>query len=475
MPTNVIMPQLGESVVEGTISRWLKQEGDTIHEFEPLLEVSTDKVDTEVPAPASGVLLKIHVPEGETVERGTLLAIIGQADEKITEDTPPAGTRHDVSAHDTRAPTRNHPATQQVSAAFNAPPSGHMLQDEPSNGQNGYTGHMTPVVARMVSEYNIDLSRVKGTGRGGRITKKDVEAYLAQRESAPEAVAEELPPWEQPGEGSLFKPTVEYDSEPAEEVGTRHVVSESQPTMPPRVHAVEPIPEAADGEMVRLNAMRRSIAEHMVRSKHTSPHVTTVFEIDMSAVLAHREVNKDAFAKQGVNLTLTAYFVAATVEALRAMPILNSQWTEEGIYQHRAINIGIAVALEQGLIVPVIKNAQDLNLLGIARAVNDLASRARNRQLKPDEVQGGTFSITNHGVSGSLFATPIINQPQAGILGVGLMEKRVKVITDTNGNDMIAIRPCVYVSLTFDHRIADGATADGFLLTLKQRMEGWSD
>ena len=213
----------------------------------------------------------------------------------------------------------------------------------------------------------------------------------------------------------------------------------------------------------------------MVRSKHTSPHVTTVFEIDMAAVLAHREANKDSFSQQGVNLTLTAYFVAAAVEALRAVPILNSQWTDEGIYQHRALNIGIAVALEQGLIVPVIKNAQDLNLLGAARAVNDLASRARSRKLQPDEVQGGTFSITNHGVSGSLFATPIINQPQAGILGVGLMEKRVKVITDANGSDMIAIRPCVYVSLTFDHRIADGATADGFLLTLKQHMEGWND
>jgi 2-oxoglutarate dehydrogenase E2 component (dihydrolipoamide succinyltransferase) len=333
----------------------------------------------------------------------------------------------------------------------------------------------------MVAEYKVDLSKVKGTGRGGRITKKDVEAYLAQRQTTPEAIAEEVPPWEQPVEGDLFKPTVEYGIEVTQEarpVGTRYIppsVPEPEPSTPQRLHPVEPIPQAADGELLALTTMRKNIAEHMVRSKHTSPHVTTVFEVDMSAVLAHREANQDAFAKQGVNLTLTAYFVAAVVDALRAVPALNAQWTDEGIYVHRAMHIGIAVAIDGGLIVPVIKNAQDLNLLGVARAVNDLAARARNKQLKPDEVQGGTFSITNHGVSGSLFATPIINQPQAGILGIGLMEKRVKVITDANGSDMIAIRPCVYVSLTFDHRIADGATADGFLLTLKRRLEAWKD
>ena len=466
MPTNVIMPQLGESVVEGTVTRWLKREGETVHEFEPLLEVSTDKVDTEIPAPASGVLLKIYIPEGETVDRGTLLAVIGQADEKVSDDSPSVGEAHGSSLH----------AQNASNGAAHTPDSLPV-----NGGRNGYSGHMTPVVARMVSEYKIDLSQVKGTGRGGRITKKDVEAYLARRKVAPEAVAEEVPPWEQPVEGDLFKPTVEYGVEVTQEarpVGTRYIppsVSEPSPATLPRLHPVEPIPQAADGELVALTPMRKNIAEHMQRSKHTSPHVTTVFEIDMSAVLAHREANKDDFAKNGVNLTLTAYFVAAVVEGLRAVPTLNAQWTDEGVYLHRPMNVGIAVALDGGLIVPVIKNAQDLNLMGIARAVNDLASRARNKQLKPDEVQGGTFSITNHGVSGSLFATPIINQPQAGILGVGLMEKRVKVITDANGSDMIAIRPCVYVSLTFDHRIADGATADGFLLTLKQRMEGWKE
>jgi 2-oxoglutarate dehydrogenase E2 component (dihydrolipoamide succinyltransferase) len=241
------------------------------------------------------------------------------------------------------------------------------------------------------------------------------------------------------------------------------------PVAPQRPHPVEPIPQGASGELIPLSAMRKAIAEHMVRSKlHTSPHVTTVFEIDLTNVLAHREANKDALARQGVNLTLTAYFASATVTALQANRYLNAQWTDEGIYLHHALNIGIAVALDAGLIVPVIRNAQDLNLMGLARAVNDLATRGRGKQLKPDEVQGGTFTITNHGVSGSLFATPIINQPQVGILGVGVVEKRVKVI-----GDAIAIRPCAYVSLTFDHRVVDGAAGDSFMLTLKSSLESW--
>lgn len=220
---------------------------------------------------------------------------------------------------------------------------------------------------------------------------------------------------------------------------------------------------------MQLSSMRRAIADHMVRSKlQTSPHVTTVFEVDMSAVLRHRDLHKDDFARQGVNLTLTAYFTAAAVAALQAVPFINAQWTDEGIYLHRQINIGMAVAIDEGLIVPVIRNAQDYSLLGLARVVNDLTNRARSRQLKPDEVQGGTFTITNHGVSGSLMATPIINQPQVGILGVGIMEKRVKVI-----DDAIAIRPCVYVTLTFDHRVADGATGDAFMTTVKQTLENW--
>jgi 2-oxoglutarate dehydrogenase E2 component (dihydrolipoamide succinyltransferase) len=415
MPAQVTMPPLGDTIVEATVSRWLKRVGDTVNAYEPLLEVSTDKVDTEVPAPFSGVLLEILAQPGQVVTQGAVLALIGEEKEILVSETASAATKPIVSSEITASPT--------------------------VNGGTGYTGYITPVVARMAAEHHLDLAQIKGTGREGRVTKKDVEAYLAQ------AVETKSPPAAQPSPASI-------SSHPA----------------PQRLHPVEPIPQGALGELIPLTAMRRAIAEHMVRSKlHTAPHVTTVFELDLSGVLAHRETHKADFAKQGVNLTLTAYFAAATVTALQANPYLNAQWTDEGIYLHRVVHLGIAVALDEGLIVPVVRNAQDLNLLGLARAVNDLAARARAKQLKPDETRDGTFTITNHGVSGSLFATPIINQPQVGILGVGVVEKRVKVI-----NDAIAIRPCAYFTLTFDHRVADGATGDGFMLTLKQTLENWT-
>ena len=429
MPTNVIMPQLGESVDEGTISRWLKHEGDPVREDEPLLEVSTDKVDTEVPAPAGGVLLKVYVQQGQTVERGAILAAIGQPGEQL------AGGDSGVEQ---AAPV---PAAQPVAEAVTDAVEGVKLE---------HGGHVTPVVARMAAEHNLDLSQVPGTGREGRVTKRDVEAYLERHQKAPEQPASVQAP-------------------------LNGAIPEAPETMQPASAAApaQPAPPALPGDVLPLTAMRRAIAEHMVRSKHTSPHVTTIFEIDMSAVLAHRSAHKADYERQGVNLTLTAYFVAAAVEALRAVPLLNAQWRDDGILLHKAINIGMAVALDEGLIVPVIKNAQDYNLLGLARIVNELATRARGKQLKPDEVKDGTFTITNHGVSGSIVAMPIINQPQVGILGVGMLEKRVKVNTDANGNDSIAIRPCVYASLTFDHRVADGATADAFMQTVKRGLEEW--
>jgi 2-oxoglutarate dehydrogenase E2 component (dihydrolipoamide succinyltransferase) len=443
MVTKVIMPQLGESVVEGTVSTWLLKVGDTVKEYDPLLEVSTDKVDTEIPAPAAGTLLQIYVEEGQTVEAGVLLAVIGEPGDEI----PDAGSGG--SSHASHAPQ---------ATPVGAPAAVQAL----SNSGNGKTDRLTgirisPVVARMASEHNLDLTQINGTGREGRITKKDVQAYL---ESGGATTAEtELAPWEQPGTGDLFKPTGEFKP-----------TAKATPQPAARIIPAEPIPTETPGELVQLSNMRKSIADHMVRSKlHTSPHVTTVMEVDMTNVLAHREANKDAYAKNGVNLTLTAYFVAAVVEASRAFRIINSQWTDEGIYLHNSVHVGVAVAIDDGLIVPVIKNAEQYNLMGLSRQVNDLAVRGRNKQLKPDEIQGGTLTITNHGVSGSLFATPIINQPQAAIFGVGIMEKRVKVI-----NDAIAIRPCCYVSLTFDHRIADGATGDGWLMTLKQTLENWS-
>jgi 2-oxoglutarate dehydrogenase E2 component (dihydrolipoamide succinyltransferase) len=291
-------------------------------------------------------------------------------------------------------------------------------------------------VARISSEENVDLQQVQGTGQGGRITKKDVLAYIEQRSKIPEEVS--ITPGEKP-------PTTPR-------------------TTPP------PVPEALPGEILPHTIVRRSIAEHMVKSKHTSPHVTTVMEADLSQVVAHRGANREIFNQDGVKLTFTAYFISAAVTALKTHPIVNSSWTEEGIRIHKDINIGMATSLgEEGLIVPVIRNADRLSLLGLARSINDLADRARGHSLKPDEVQAGTFTITNHGTSGSLFASPIINQPQCAILGVGVIQKRVVVI-----DDAIAIRPMVYISLTFDHRILDGAIADYFLFEVVESLQNWT-
>jgi 2-oxoglutarate dehydrogenase E2 component (dihydrolipoamide succinyltransferase) len=434
MPTKVMMPEMGEGVIEGTISRWLKQEGDKVQLYEPLLEIETDKVTTEATAETAGTLLKIYVPEGETVAVGTLLAYIGQPDEKL-----PAGGAEPAAAEPVARPA---PASPGSTKSTNGSAAHSQL----------YTGRISPVVGRIAAEHNVNLNLIAGTGRDGRITKKDILAYVAAHEAAP-AIETETDRLVAPG-GLTPEPASEA-APPAPAI--------ARPAQPPAAMAATP------GETIALSSMRRSIAEHMVRSKHTSPHVTTVFEFDFSAVAAHRAANKERFARDGAHLTYTAYIVAATVEALKQHPMVNSSWSDSGVLLKREINIGLATAIEDGLIVPVIKNADSLNLLGLARAVNDLAERARQKQLKPGDVQGGTFSITNHGVSGSLFATPIINQPQCGILGVGLIEKRVKVI-----NDAIAIRPLAYVSFTFDHRILDGASADHFISAIKAIIENWS-
>ena len=322
------------------------------------------------------------------------------------------------------------------------------------NGQAG-GAHVTPLVARIAAEHGVDVNRVKGTGRGGRVTKKDILAYIENGEAQTATAEPELAPWERPGSGDLFKPTDDlYRTQQPAAAPTDHI------------HKAPPSP----GELVPHSTMRRRIAEHMVMSKlHTAPHVTTVFEADMSAVVQHRDANKADFARRGINLTFTAYLVAATAEALRRHPMVNSQWTDDGILLKPEINIGMAVALDEGLIVPVIKHADELSLAGIARQVNDLANRARSNTLKPDEISGGTFTITNHGVAGSLFATPIINQPQTGILGVGAIQKRVVVLD----NDAIAVRPMVYLSFTFDHRTLDGASADWFVAEIVKLLETW--
>jgi 2-oxoglutarate dehydrogenase E2 component (dihydrolipoamide succinyltransferase) len=425
------MPQLGEAVIEGTIAQWLKQQGDQVEQFEPLLEIETDKVTTEAMAESAGTLLKILIPAGETVEVGTVLAIIGEPGEEVDEAIDGVESASDVLPKTEVGPEPAKAVAHEaaITAGGLSPPS-----DSPGPAvDGGHIGRISPVVGRMAEEHNLDLNVISGTGRDGRITKKDVLAYLKTHDSGPDPA-----------------------SSPVMPVG-------ASPTT-----VFKPGAAAIPGEIVQLTSIRRSIAEHMVRSKHTSPHVTTVFEVDFSKVSKHRQENKDRFARDGANLTFTTYIIAAIVQSLKAHPIVNSSWTKEGIQVKKEINIGMATAIEDGLIVPVIRNADSISLLGIARAVNDLSNRARLNKLSPDEVQAGSFTLTNHGVSGSLFATPIINQPQCGILGMGMIEKRVKVI-----NDAIAIRLMAYASLTFDHRILDGATADGFMQTFQGIIEGW--
>ncbi len=411
MAIQVYMPQLGESVDEGIVTKWLIAVGDFIEEYEPLLEVNTDKVDTEIPSPASGVLLEILVLEGTTVQAGSVLAWIGEEDEAVPEGEPvPEVSPVSEPTTDTHPSTISAAITPQVSV--------------PAPGRDQDLGFISPVVARIAGEHSVDLNQVNGTGNGGRITKKDVLAYVEAKQI------------EQPG------------------------------ATPSPAASTAPITQ---GEVVPLTPVRRAIADHMVFSKHTSPHVTTVMEADLSRVVAHREANKASFARDDAKLTYTAYFIAAIVTALKAYPLVNSSWSDDGIVIHNEINIGMATSLrEEGLIVPVIKKADDLSMLGLARTINDLANRARAKQLQPEEVRGGTFTITNHGISGSLFASPIINQPQCGILGVGAIQKRVVVI-----NDAIAIRPMAYISLTFDHRILDGAIADYFLGKVVESLTVW--
>ena len=434
MTTEVIMPQLGESVVEGTVTKWLRGEADSIEEFEPLVEINTDKVDTEVPSPASGTILKLLVEEGETVKAGTLLAVIGEPGEEVPDAPKSIPENGDSTAT---------PVKLVETAVLAAPQAA-----APTSGQ-GDLGFISPVVARIAAEHKVDLSRVSGTGSGGRITKKDVLAYV----EGGQAVA----PWEEPASGELFRPTEEIFGK-----------KQSAPDSTTSAGTVQP-----------LDAVRTRIAEHMVRSKHTSPHVTTLMEADLGRVIGHRKAHKESFQREGAKLTFTAYFVAATVEALKEFPIVNSSWSDEGIVLHKSANVGVAVSLgDEGLIVPVVKDAEQLSLLAIAKAVNDLGERARSHKLVPDEVQGGTFTITNHGVSGSLLATPIINQPQCAILGVGVLQKRPVVIEGMSPSgepeDSLAIRPMVYLTLTFDHRIIDGAIADHFLAVVVQRLQSWA-
>lgn len=414
MATQFLVPRLGEGVEEVTISKWLKREGEYVEELQPLLEVNTDKVDTEIPSPVSGTVLKIQIAEGETARVGAVLAWIGQPGEQLAEGASLAA-----------------PAAHEQAMAMDEAASPAAVSPPQPASRPGGLGFISPVVSKMAMQHGIDLSQVVGSGQGGRITKKDVLAYLA---ATPGAAA-------------------------------TPVSSAPKAEAPPAQPGVELLP---------LTTVRRAIAEHMVLSKRVSPHVTTVMEADLSRVVAHRQAHKAAFARSNTRLTFTIYFAAAAVSALKAHPIVNSSWSDQGIRLQRAINLGIATSLgDAGLIVPVVKQAEQYSLLGLAGQINDLTQRARDRQLKPEDVQGGTFTITNHGVSGSLFAAPIINQPQCAILGVGAIQKRVVVVADTSGADAIAIRPMVYLTLTFDHRILDGVQADGFLGKVVELLQNW--
>ncbi len=412
MATKVLVPLLGEGVEEVTVIKWLKKVGDTVNELEPLLEVNTDKVDTEIPAPASGTVLKIMAEEGAPAKVGTILAFIGKPGESVE-----SGSLESAS---------------QVKSTVSSEQSSVALQPETLDVRRSTDlGFISPVVAKIAAEHSVSLQDVAGTGLQGRITKNDVLGYV--------------------------------------ESGRSKTVDHRPQTTVSRPPSVVTTLMMGD-QLIKHTTIRKQIAEHMVMSKHTSPHVLTVMEADMSRVAKHRSMNKEIFARDGVNLTFTAYFMMAVVAGLKAYPTVNSSWSDEGLLIHKAVNIGMATSLgEEGLIVPVIKGADNHSLLAMARSVNDLANRARSKKLQPDDVKGGTFTLTNHGISGSLMAYPVINQPQCGILGVGAMQKRVVVI-----DDAIAIRPMVYLSFVFDHRILDGASADWFLAKVKETLENWA-
>ncbi|HXK03948.1 MAG TPA: 2-oxoglutarate dehydrogenase, E2 component, dihydrolipoamide succinyltransferase [Verrucomicrobiae bacterium] len=420
--TDVVMPQMGESIVEGTLTKWLKKAGERVERDEPLFEISTDKVDTEIPSPAAGTLAEIMVEEGKTVGINT---VVGRIDEAG------GAAQASAQAQPKQAPAAAAPPPPAPAAPAPPPPT---AAPEPAE-----LGPLSPLVRKMAREMNVDLAQVRGTGAGGRITKQDMEAYIAQRGQAPAAPAAPAPV-----QAPVQAPSPAAPLPPAGAPKTR----------------IEP-----------LSNMRQKIAEHMVMSKRTSPHVTTIHRVDMTKVAKMRERYKAQFqASYGYSLTYLPFIARACVAALRQYPLLNASLDGNNIIYHNEIHIGIAVALENGLIVPVIRNSDEKNIAGLQRSIVDLAARARSRQLKPEEIQGGTFSITNFGSFGSMVGTPIINQPQVAILGVGTVDKMPVVV-----DDAIAIRSICHLSLSFDHRLIDGALADQFMTKVKQVLEGWSE
>ncbi|HVH61734.1 MAG TPA: dihydrolipoamide acetyltransferase family protein [Candidatus Sulfotelmatobacter sp.] len=460
MAVDIVMPQMGESIFEGTITKWLKKPGDKVERDEPLFEISTDKVDAEIPSPSAGILKEIKVSEGQTVPIQTVVGVIDAAGSSAAAPAP-APTPVPAKAQ-ALAPVKA-PAAVPAPASEPKPMPAPVAASAPSASHDGGRVHSSPLVRRMAKEHGIDLSTVQGTGAGGRISKQDIEAVIAASGGAPAAVPSLVAI---PAARPVLVPPAPTPA-PAAAPGTpgaqAHVALE---TAVPREKIY-----FGNYEVQSMSTMRQRIAEHMVASKRVSAHVYSVDEIDVTKIAVLRAKSKDEFERRyETKLTFMPFFVKATVEGLRAFPTLNASLDGTNIVIHKDINIGIAVALEWGLIVPVVKNADEKNLLGIQRTMNDLAERARSKKLKPEEVQEGTFSITNPGVFGGLFGLPVISQPNVGILGLGAIEKRPVVV-----DDAIAIRSMCYVTLSYDHRVVDGAIAHQFLHKVKETLENWSE
>ncbi len=449
MATDVIMPQMGESIAEGTITKWLKKVGDTVKRDEPIFEISTDKVDAEIPSPAAGTLLEIKVPEGQTVAINTVVASIG-------ETAAPGGAASAPAAQAEPKPAAQKPLESKPAPAAPAVPRPQPPPTAAAAAEGGRVESIeerirrrsSPLVRKIASEHAVDITQLEGTGIHSRVTKNDILSYIENRKVAAAA------------------PRAAAQAAQAVEVGRAE--PQAAPAPPPR--AALQITDR--DEVVGMTRIRRITAENMTLSKRTSAHVTTVFQVDYSALARLRAEHKEAFhQKNGVKLTYLPFIFRACVQALKEFPQVNASIDGENIVYHKDVHLGMAVALDWGLIVPVIRNADEKSILGLARAAQDLAERARTKRLKPEEIQGGTFTITNPGVFGSLFGTPIISQPQVAILGVGAIEKRPVVVTDEGGNDALGIRTLGYLALSFDHRLIDGADADRFLASVKKTLE----
>jgi pyruvate dehydrogenase E2 component (dihydrolipoamide acetyltransferase) len=481
---DVVMPQMGVSVSEGTITKWLKSEGEEISADESLLEISTDKVDTEVPSPATGVLKQILAQEGETVAVGTKIAVIAPegagaaaaADERApagetTEDVPEPATQEASAAATAPSSAEGEaPAAEPPPEAPPAPPAPTRADEPDGDGRGEGKAFVSPVVARIAAEHGVDVGQVEGTGRGGRVTKKDIMSFIEGGGArAPEAA---VAPAEAPAAPAPPEPA------PAPETAPPAPPTPAPAAPAPAVAPAAAAPPAPGETFEPMTAMRKGIAEHMRRSLDTSAHVTSAIEVDMSRVVAVRAKLKPEYQKSyGVNPTYLVFVARAAVETLKEYPWMNGEIRGDQIVTRNFVNLGFAVELEggKGLIVPVVKDAEGLNLLGLARAVTDIAERARNKKLLPDEVQGGTFTITNPGGYGTFHGTPVISQPQAAILGTYAVVKRPWVVEDEWGQDVIAIRPIMNLTLTYDHRLVDGAYAGRFLRDMKTKLETWDE